>query len=156
MKIAGASRRSAAPGSQNVGVAEYGDDLCESHRREVSRTKARIHSTHRCMRFAKHPKSVRQSSHARLRARAREAPRSTPSTLVAASKREAANLRLRTQPAPLLSFALSSAAAPHRLRNQSPRATAELSTHRMPPRSETAANPSFNLTHSGLRPPRAS
>jgi hypothetical protein len=27
MKIAGASRRSAAPGSQFVGVAEYGDDL---------------------------------------------------------------------------------------------------------------------------------
>jgi hypothetical protein len=27
MKIAGASRRSAAPGSQNVGVAEYGDDV---------------------------------------------------------------------------------------------------------------------------------
>jgi hypothetical protein len=37
-----------------------------------------------------------------------------------------------------------------------PRAAAELSTHRMPPPSETAANPSFNLTHSGLRPPRAS
>jgi hypothetical protein len=27
MKITGASRRSAAPGSQSVGVAEYGDDL---------------------------------------------------------------------------------------------------------------------------------
>jgi hypothetical protein len=27
MKIAGASRHSAAPGSQNVGVAEYGDDV---------------------------------------------------------------------------------------------------------------------------------
>jgi hypothetical protein len=27
MKIEGASRRSAAPGSQFVGVAEYGDDL---------------------------------------------------------------------------------------------------------------------------------
>jgi hypothetical protein len=33
MKVAGASRRSAAPGSQSVGVAEYGDDsfarLCQ-------------------------------------------------------------------------------------------------------------------------------
>jgi hypothetical protein len=28
MKIEGASRRSAAPGSQFVGVAEYGDDSC--------------------------------------------------------------------------------------------------------------------------------
>jgi hypothetical protein len=28
MKIEGASRRSAAPGSQKVGVAEYGDDVC--------------------------------------------------------------------------------------------------------------------------------
>jgi hypothetical protein len=35
MKITGASRRSAPPGSQKVGVAEYGDDLCESRPRVV-------------------------------------------------------------------------------------------------------------------------
>jgi hypothetical protein len=41
-KIAGASRRSAAPGSQSVGVAEYGDDLRTFHRRQVLGRKPEI------------------------------------------------------------------------------------------------------------------
>jgi hypothetical protein len=157
MKIVGASRRSAAPGSQNIGVAEYGDDLCEIRLREVlaQEPESTVHTVACGSPSIQCPYA--SSSHARLRVGAREAPRSTPSTLVAAFKREAGNSRLRTQTAPPLSFALFSVAAPHRLRNQPPRAAAELSTHRMPPPSKTAANPSFNLTSSGWlrQPPNA-
>jgi hypothetical protein len=42
MKITGASRRSAAPGSQSVGVAEYGAELCHSQHHLASATKWRI------------------------------------------------------------------------------------------------------------------
>jgi hypothetical protein len=90
-KITGASRRSAAPGSQSVGVAEYGDDLGRSADGKFSDDSPNSHQS---------PRSYPWSSHARLRAIAREKPHSTLSTLVAASKRKAAKLCAfaRTQP----------------------------------------------------------
>jgi hypothetical protein len=39
MKVTGASRRSAAPGSQSIGVAEYGDDPCAFQQSWSARTK---------------------------------------------------------------------------------------------------------------------
>jgi hypothetical protein len=52
MKITGASRRSAAPGSQKVGAAEYGGDLCGLQRSWSARTKGRILGPLTTMRIA--------------------------------------------------------------------------------------------------------
>jgi hypothetical protein len=52
MKIEGASRRSAAPGIQKVGAAEYGGDLCALQRLWSARTKERILGPVATMRIA--------------------------------------------------------------------------------------------------------
>jgi hypothetical protein len=52
MKIEGASRRSAAPGSQKVGAAEYGGDLCGIQHSWSARTKGRILGPLATMRIA--------------------------------------------------------------------------------------------------------
>jgi hypothetical protein len=85
MKIEGASRRSAAPGSQNVGVAEYGDDPCPQSRLATTGAPAcrpqtavvlppaaTVYPSHPCFPATKHhpaarevPCSVGASSHTR-------------------------------------------------------------------------------------------
>jgi hypothetical protein len=52
MKTEGASRRSAAPGSQKVGAAEYGGDLCALQQSWSDRTKDRILGPVAIMRIA--------------------------------------------------------------------------------------------------------
>jgi hypothetical protein len=52
MKITGASRRSAAPGSQKIGAAEYGGDLCGLQHSWNARTKGRILGPLATMRIA--------------------------------------------------------------------------------------------------------
>jgi hypothetical protein len=52
LKITGASRRSAAPGSQKVCAAEYGGDLCGLQQSWSARTKGRILGPRATMRIA--------------------------------------------------------------------------------------------------------
>jgi hypothetical protein len=155
MNIAGVSRRSAAPGSQNIGVAEYGDDRCEFRRREVLARKPefKVHTV------ACGSPSIQVRPPVQPRAAARW--RAGGATLNAIHARSGVQARGReflpshTSCTTVFVCAIlcRSTASPQK---PAPFAAAELSTHRMPPPSETAANPSFNLTHSGLRPPRAS
>jgi hypothetical protein len=144
MKITGASRRSAAPGSQKVGAAEYGGDLCGLQHSWSARTKGRILGPLATMRIAASFPPLAQALAART-ARPlshRFAAQQIPEPILAAPPRSIA-----------LSFAASTfARLPLRPKSRNTHCLSAA----MPPASKTAANPSFNLTRSGLRPPRAS
>jgi hypothetical protein len=55
MKVTGASRRSAAPGSQSVGVAAYGDDSCAFQHSSSTRTNRAILGAYPLMHSTKSP-----------------------------------------------------------------------------------------------------
>jgi hypothetical protein len=128
MKIEGASRRSAAPGSQTVGAAEYSGDLARSSSRGA--LGATSESLDPSQPFES-PRPFRPSSRLAL-----------PRTIGVSTACVCAI------PCPVNR---------HRAwqSRQQPQNTHFLSAA-MPSTSRTAANPSFNLTRSGLRPPRAS
>jgi hypothetical protein len=143
MKITGASRRSAAPGSQSVGVAEYGAVLCRPSIRTTSPQSGvpptGIHKP--CL------------TGVRLALIALHQPLPRPS-----------NLALQFAPLPsvaALPFALSfgrqsRSFAQFVQQSQAAAAASARSLNQMLLVPKTEANPSFNLTRSGLRPPRAS
>jgi hypothetical protein len=159
MKTAGASRRSAAPGSQKVGVAEYGDDA----RTQPQATMAAIAAgNYRGARLTPsnriRPASRSHGLPSPLRFPSCQAPPSRQGSALAAF----AQAVKRGLPGPSL--------AGRNLRYPWPqliaRTGAPLVTHvrttfqcaAIPAVSKTAANPSFNLTFSGWlrQPPNAS
>jgi hypothetical protein len=159
VKIEGASRRSAAPGSQNVGVAEYGDDArtqprtamaaiaagnCRGARLTTSnriRPASRSHGLNLRTPVSQQPGTTRQPGKC-LAAFAQTVKRSLPRPSLAGRKLRYSSPELTAHTvAPLVAHA----------RTTFPCAA-------MPAVPKTAANPSFNLTFSGWlrQPPNAS
>jgi hypothetical protein len=156
LKITGASRRSAAPGSQKVGVAEYGDVVfTQSPAAMVAAATGNYRGARlkpwraavlpsAATGYAGHPvvplPSSAQLPESRRNAWA-HAPQLKPSPSKFARSHTALSF-VRTR----------SLTRSHHLSH----ARISFPSAAMPHAPRTAANPSFNLTRSGLRPPRAS
>jgi hypothetical protein len=156
MKIEGASRRSAAPGSQKVGVAEYGDDV---RTQPYAAMDPSAIGTYRGARLKPWHASV-------LPAKGKGCPAHSFVPLSSSSQwpeRAAKPARTRRNAALSVQVCLVAHCAILRHNSQSRQVPPSLfpcsespSRVPMPAVLRTAANPSLNLTHSGLRPPRAS
>jgi hypothetical protein len=157
MKIEGASRRSAAPGSQFVGVAEYGDDLSPFRRRQVLGRKPEFTAhTVTCASPSIPGPFLGPATRGYALSRGRSHAQRLPRSWLRPSVKQ--RILARSHPAsPRVVVCALLAPTPYCLNTSRVVLCPKLCclTHRMPPPSETAANPSFNLTHSGLRPPRA-
>ena len=149
MKVTGASRRSAAPGSQFVGVAGYGDGSCafqQSSSTRMNRTICAASSIHAPLQIAFHL--------LRWLALAREqgAP---PSHSRAAFPHKTTRLRYRrAAPLPVCAILRPNEASPPQKVRFRHRSICTSRTPMQAPQHKTA-NPSVKPTHSGLRPPRA-
>jgi hypothetical protein len=147
MKIEGASRRSAAPGSQKVGDAEYGGDLCALQQSLSARTKERIHGPLATMRIAASLSPIRPSPEVHER----------PTTSKRPKAKESESPTSRAGSSAISACAmLCITASCHARRSLQLQQSTHFFCAAMSAVPRTAANPSFNLTRSGLRPPRAS
>ena len=135
MNLAGASRRSAAPASQSVGVAEYGaGPLALSRIPEVQAAKMIPLSTADAA--ASECPVSRHVGHMRKR--------------VSAQPRPSAAVPARQQPRPLHAVSFAQARRPFTM--QRPRSLCSQASPTVP---KLRANHSVKPTRSGLRPPRA-